>query len=141
MTDEPRKVGRPTLYTPELGEKIVAHMSRGLSLTAAAANEDVHRERVYDWEKVHPDFAELVALARAKRQAWLEDQITTTTMGPRVTAMIFALKNANPKEWADRNHTEITGKDGGPIESKTVLDVSGMSEEELAVLVKVLERK
>jgi len=135
------KGGRPTKYTPDLGEKILEHMGRGLSLTAAAALCDIHRERVYEWEKKHEDFGELVALARAKRQAFLEDQLTTSTMGPRVTAMIFALKNAAPADWLEKTHTEVTGKDGGPIESKQSLDITGLSDAVLEELLSKLGQK
>lgn len=61
---------------------------------------------------------------------------------PKGAAAATAASNAKAKLLGfmiDKH--EHTGKDGGPIESKTVLDVSGMSEEELAILAKALERK
>ncbi len=35
-------------------------------------------------------------------------------LGPKITARIFALKNAAPAEWRDR--IEHTGADGGPLQ-------------------------
>jgi hypothetical protein len=102
--------GRPTTYDPDLGEKIVAIMEQGLSLAAAAAECDVHRQRVYDWEAAHPDFAQLVALGRVKRQAFLERRLLTADIGPVVTSSIFALKNAAAEDW--REKTEIDHRSG-----------------------------
>jgi len=141
MADEKRPVGRPTIYTEELGHKILEYMSRGLSLTAAAAACDIHRERVYEWEQKHEEFGQLVKLARAKRQYWLENELTTTTAAPRITAMIFALKNAAPADWLEKTHTEVTGKDGGPIESKQSLDITGLSDAVLEELLSKLGQK
>jgi len=101
---------RPTTYTPDLGERIVSIMSEGLSLAAAAAECDVHRQRVYEWEAVHPDFRELVALARSKRQLFLERRLMSATEGPVVTSSIFALKNAGQGDWRDKVETEHSGE-------------------------------
>lgn len=102
LTDNRKPMGRPTVYTADLGERIVAIMEEGLSLAAAAAECDVHRQRVYDWEKVHPDFAELVRLARGKRQAFLERRLMKADTGPQTTSTIFALKNAAGEDWREK---------------------------------------
>lgn len=39
---------------------------------------------------------------------------------PDTTAQIFWLKNRKPQQWRDKQETEVTGKDGGPIEIKDV---------------------
>lgn len=101
--------GRPTHYTPELGERILSLMEEGLSLTAAAAECDVHRQRVYEWEERHPEFAEEVRLGRAKRQAFLERRLMSAADGPIVTSSIFALKNTNPDDWRDKREVEHSG--------------------------------
>ena len=101
--------GRPTDYTPDLGDRILALMEEGLSLTAAAAECDVHRRRVYDWETKHPEFAELVQLGRAKRQLFLERRLMGAADGPSVTSSIFALKNTNPDDWRDKREVEHSG--------------------------------
>jgi hypothetical protein len=101
--------GRPTDYTPELGDRILDLMSEGLSLTAAAAECDVHRRRVYDWEAKHPEFAELVQLGRSKRQVFLERRLMRATEGPVVTSSIFALKNAGQGDWRDKQEVEHSG--------------------------------
>lgn len=109
-TGTTNKVGRPTDFTPELGEQILALMAEGLSLAAAAAELDIHRQRVYDWEEKHPEFSDTVKLARSKRQAFLERRLLKADAGPVVTSTIFALKNAGQGDWREKVETEHSGE-------------------------------
>ena len=101
--------GRPTDYRPELGEAILKHMKVGYSLTAAAALEGIHRQRVYDWAKTHPEFADTISLARGARVAKLEGDLLSAPDGPTVTSRIFALKNADAVEWREKQEVEHSG--------------------------------
>ena len=102
--------GRPTDYTPELGERILDLMKGGLSLAAAAGECDVHRQRVYEWKDRHPEFADTINLAMVKRQAFLERRLLTSDVGPVVTSTIFALKNAGPEDWRDKREVDFQGE-------------------------------
>jgi Helix-turn-helix domain len=112
--------GRPTDYTPELGQLILGLMADGLSLAAAAAECGVHRQRVYDWAERYPEFSDIVKLAMAKRQLFLERKLLGAKDGPSATAAIFALKNAARADWRDIKAVEHTGAEGGPIRSEHV---------------------
>lgn len=99
--------GRPTDYRPHYGEAIIELMTTGLSLTAAAAELGFHRQRVYEWEEAHPEFADAVKLARGKRTLKLERDLLMAPDGPTVTSRIFALKNAAPDEWREKQEVEM----------------------------------
>ncbi|WP_203309779.1 helix-turn-helix domain-containing protein [Sphingomonas beigongshangi] len=114
--------GRPTIFTPELGEQILALMAEGLSLAAAAGECDIHRQRVYEWAEQHPDFGELVALAKSKRQAFLERRLLTAAEGPVVTSTIFALKNAGQGDWRDKVENEHSGSVTYEKVTRTIFD-------------------
>lgn len=101
--------GRPTDFTPTLGEEILTLMASGLSLAASAAELGIHRQRVYEWMDRHPEFADTVKLAQAKRQLFLERRLLTADAGPVVTSTIFALKNAGPEDWRDKREVEHSG--------------------------------
>jgi hypothetical protein len=101
--------GQPTKYRPEMCDEIVALMSKGLSATAAAAELNLARKSLYNWEEAHPEFAAALDLGRIKRQAFLEKRLLGASEGPVVTSSIFALKNAAPKEWRDKQEVEQTG--------------------------------
>ncbi len=107
--------GRPTDFKPELGNEILNLMTEGLSLAAAAASVGIHRQRVYEWLERHPEFADIIKLAQAKRQLFLERRLLSATEGPVVTSSIFALKNAAGEDWRDKQQHEHSGPDGGPI--------------------------
>lgn len=104
--------GRPTDFKPQYGEEILQLMAEGLSLAAAAAELGIHRQRVYEWEANHPEFADTIKLARSKRQLFLERRLLKADAGPVVTSTIFALKNAAGEDWRDKQEHEHTGKDG-----------------------------
>lgn len=106
--------GRPTDFKPAYGEEILSLMQSGLSLAASAAELGIHRQRVYEWLDRHPEFADTIRLAQAKRQLFLERRLLSAEAGPVVTSTIFALKNAGPDDWRDKQE----------IEQKTTVDVA-----------------
>ena len=120
-------VGRPSDYSPDIGERILAIMAEGLSLTAAAAECDVGRSTVYRWKDEHPEFRDTVNLAMAKRQSFLERRLLTADQGPIVTSSIFALKNAGPEDWRDKREVEHSG-------DMTVRKPDDLSDDDLAKL-------
>lgn len=102
--------GRPTDYTPIIGDEILSLMSEGLSLAAAAADLGIHRQRVYEWVGKHKAFADTVKLAQAKRQLFLERRLLKDDLaGPQITSTIFALKNTNHEDWRDKREVEHSG--------------------------------
>lgn len=105
--------GRPSEYREPFGNEMIGLMGTGLSLTAAAADLGFCKDTIYEWEKKYPEFADALKLARGKRTLFLEKQLLTGESSPKVTAAIFALKNAAPDEWREKH--EISGPDGGPI--------------------------
>jgi transposase-like protein len=98
--------GRPTDYTPELGEQLIAIMRQGYSITAAAAQLGFHRDTIYEWASVHPEFSDALKQGRGLRVFKLETDLLSAPDGPTVTARIFALKNAAPDEWRDRHEVK-----------------------------------
>lgn len=104
--------GRPTDFKPAMGEEILQLMASGLSLAASAAELGIHRQRVYEWMDRHPDFADTVKLAQAKRQLFLERRLLSADSGPVVTSTIFALKNAGPEDWREKQEIDHKSSDG-----------------------------
>jgi hypothetical protein len=51
-------------------------------------------------------------------------------VAPDVTAQIFWLKNRQPDRWREKQQMEHTGKDGGPIQTKTELDFGDLEPNE-----------
>ena len=101
--------GRPTKYKEAYCNEVIETMATGLSLTAFAGEIGVSRDTVNEWTRVHPEFSDAVKVGQAKRVKYLERTMLDGEFGPRVTARIFALKNADPDEWRDKQHSEHSG--------------------------------
>lgn len=107
--------GRPNVYDDSLADLAFEVMSKGLSKTAAAGAIGIARSTFSEWEKDHPRFSEAVKRGEAARTLSLEQDLLAAPDGPTVTSRIFALKNAAPDEWRDKQSFEHTGKDGADL--------------------------
>ena len=121
------KVGRPTKYRPEYCEQVVAFMGKGYSLTAFAGEIGICGDTARQWQHDHPKFSAAVKRGQAARTMRLETTLLEGETGPKVTAHIFALKNAAPDEWREKVTNEHTGPDGGPINlvTRRIIDPDG----------------
>ncbi len=128
---EKRKTGRPSLYTPELAAKVIAHMADGFSLTAAAGLIGVSRETVYTWAEKDQGFADALNLGRAMRLAFWERKHMEGTLPPAST--IFALKQFSV-EW--REKVEIAGDKDNPLKVE-----HGASAALIAILDQIAKRR
>ena len=116
------KPGRPTKYSPSYPDELVEHMAQGRSFASFGGIIGVTRETLYEWTRVYPAFSDALKIGRAKGMSLWEDRLATqaTASGGNTAAIIFALKNLYQDDWSDRNQTELTGANGGPIETKDV---------------------
>ena len=103
--------GRPSTYDPAYCDQIVECMARGLSMTAFAGEIRVARSTINEWMGAHPEFSEAVKVGQAARTLTLEQELLEGEIGPRVTARIFALKNAAPEEWRDKQEIQHDATD------------------------------
>ena len=101
--------GMPSKYKPEFCDLLIKHMADGLSFESFGAVAKVHKDTLYEWLKVHPEFVE------AKAEAWAENLLfyekvgragmTGKLDGFNVTAWIFSMKNRHG--WRDRQPEEV----------------------------------
>lgn len=128
------KMARPSDYDPAYCEQLIERSGEGLSLTAFASEIGVARSTINEWMRVHPEFSEAVNQAKAKALAWWEQQgrkiVKDGGSSAQATLAIFGMKNMGGEDWRDVKSTELTGRDGGPIEHKA-LDPAKLSDETL----------
>lgn len=105
----PMAGGRPSKYEERFCDEVIDFMAQGYSLTAFAGHIRVARSTINEWMGEHPQFSEAVNIAQAARTAVLEEGLLSADIGPRVTARIFALKNAAPEEWKDKREHSHEG--------------------------------
>jgi hypothetical protein len=111
--------GCPTKYKPEFCKRLIDHMSMGYSFESFAPHVDVHRDTLYEWVKVHPEFSDAKKIAFDKNLLFWETQgieglYTETiydedgniqkTKSINSTIWIFNMKNRHA--WRDRQKDE-----------------------------------
>lgn len=128
------------------------------NITRAAELSGVDRSTHYDWLASDESGDYAAAVADAEQQA--ADRMETEARRRAVegwdepvyqggehvgtvrkysdTLLIFLLKGARPEKYRER--FEHTGKGGGPLQVEHTLDLSGLSDQELAILERALER-
>jgi hypothetical protein len=116
--------GRPSKYDPSYCEQVVKVMGEGLSLTAFAGRIGVDRDTIQEWRSVHPAFSLACKKGQAKRTEYLEIGMLERDMpGPAVNARRFALANADPIEWREKQSLEHSGPNGAPIQSEIAVTI------------------
>ena len=112
-------MGRPTKYSDEYAEHVVAFCRDGFSLTAFAAEIGVARSTINEWGEQHPEFSEALSRAKAVCAKWWEERAREVALkggpGGQATMVVFALRNLNSDDFKEVERREHTGANGGPI--------------------------
>lgn len=103
-------MGRPTKYEPRFCDMARDSMKAGFSKTATAGALGVCKATFDNWCAEYPDFLGAVKDGEALRTLKLETDLLSAPDGPTVTSRIFALKNAAPDEWRDKQQVEHMGQ-------------------------------
>lgn len=120
--------GRPTKYDPAICDRIVALGLVGKSKAQIRREIGIHHSTWGEWAQKYPEFSAAIKESYELSMAWWEDQgMSGMTRGVRfnATAYIFQMKNRFPAEYRDRQ--ELTGKDGGAIQSVVAHTVPDMA--------------
>lgn len=113
-------MGRPSDYDPSYCEKVIELGKQGMSVVEMACEIGVSRATLEaNWPAKHPEFLEAFARARDESQAWWEKAGRVGMAGKNIDAAIWSRSMAArfPKDWREVKGTELTGKDGGPVET------------------------
>ena len=125
------KLGRPSKYKEEYAEQAYNYCLLGAIDEQLASFFDVSVTTINTWKETYPDF--LSSIKKGKEQADLEvtQSLKKRASGmklkkqvvkedgiveiedeipPDTTAMIFWLKNRQPKIWRDKQETEHSGR-------------------------------
>lgn len=137
QTTAPRKTGRKSLLTPELQERILDALKTGCYLEDAAAYVGIGYSTIFSWldrgtkernrlhafpdsepdtnETPYLEFLEAVETARAAAHLRAVAQIQKAAADGTWQAAAWYLERSAPKKWGRKDHTEITGAEGGPV--------------------------
>lgn len=93
----------PSRKTPDAEAKVVAALSVGKTLRAAAGDAGVSHETVRNWCKADPDFAERVEVAKCQGQSVLEGRaLEPDVTGPSANVLRHRLGCLDVEGWGER---------------------------------------
>ena len=90
-------------------------------VTVAAEKLGCHRATVQRYINDYATVQDALTDAREKRHDFVENKLMTAIQDGNITAIIFYLKTqCKDRGYIERNHTEVSGPQGRPIEVNTV---------------------
>lgn len=126
--------GRPSSYTPETAQIICDLIAHGKSLMQICALESMpSRETIYQWQKVHPEFADDYAKARIRQADYYFELINAVAFDDsrdvtgelkmpnsvavsrdrlKIDSLKWILGRMDPAKYGDKVQAEHTGSVG-----------------------------
>lgn len=105
-----RKRGRPSKLTPELREKAARLSLLGLTNVQIAASLDIGITTFDRYMEEDEEFRGSIKEGREDADGNVVQSLYARAMGGDTTAMIFWLKNRQPKHWRDKINQEHDGE-------------------------------
>lgn len=129
--DQSGKTGRPSTYSEKTVEEICDRIADGESLRRICEDKTMpDRRTVLRWLDVHPAFAAKYARAREAQGDAMDEKILAvadactneTAAADRVKILAYQWRAAKlaPKKYGEKVQQELSGPNGGPIETKDV---------------------
>ena len=130
MGNEMAKHGRPTKYTPKLGDDICSLIAEGHSAVRACKALGVPLTTFYGWQRERPEFLEQVTRAREDQADTFADQMCDIAEYDedvqraklKIDARKWVASRMKPKRWGDRQQLEHTGAGGAPLNLRVEYD-------------------
>lgn len=156
--------GRPSKFQPEFVEQARKLAALGATDREAAEFFDVSESTLHLWKHTSAEFSEALKVGKATADQRVVQSLYRRATGysfdavkifmpagakepvfahyvehaaPDTTAAIFWLKNRDPANWRDVSRTEVTGKDGAPIQTEGSLNVAGLTTAQLRALASI----
>ena len=122
--------GRPTKLTPAVHDAIVGMTREGNYAEVSAQAAGISGPTFWRWMKrgeeepgsIYERFREDILKARAEAENEAIKIIKGAALDGTWQAAAWYLERSKPERWRLRQTTEMTGKDGGPIEQKITGD-------------------
>ncbi len=125
-----RPRGRPTVFTPKLGQAIVERLATGEPLVKICADSAMpNRVTVWRWQIHHAEFCNMIIGAREWGADALGEEVLTIAdhvagdVGRdklRCAARMWLVSKIAPRRYGERIVQELSGPGGGPIETATM---------------------
>lgn len=117
---ERKRSGRPTKYKPEYCDEVVELAKTGASMAEICSHFDICRQTIDNWAATYPKFLEALTRAKLHAQAWWEAIGRQGLVANKFNGKIWevSMRARFRHDYTERK--ELTGKDGGPIQTTEV---------------------
>lgn len=132
--------GRPSIYSPELADKILSEYSLGRSIRDICSDDGMpDRVTLWRWRNENKDFAAALARAREANAETIEDEIhdierkvLTEQVNPQaanvvLSSMRWRARVLHPRRYGDKLDLEHKGEVGLTVVVKRFTDVEDSS--------------
>jgi hypothetical protein len=113
-------MARPTKRSPEREQTILNALRLGNTRANSAAYAEIDDNTFYRWLAADGMFRDAVVKAEADAEARFLGVIAKAAHDGTWTAAAWWLERRRHEDYRKREGVEITGRDGGPIESRDV---------------------
>lgn len=114
-------MARPSDYDPAFCDKIIELGLTGASVAEMAFELGVTKPTLTNWSNAHPEFLAAFTRAKLASQVWWERKGRLGMEKPsnEFQASVWSRSMAArfPEDWREVKGTELTGKDGGAIQT------------------------
>jgi hypothetical protein len=129
-------IGRPTLFSQELVDKITERLMSGESLRQICVDADMpDRVTVIRWMAKDPAFATIIAHARDEQADLMDDLIlevanastpeTAASDRVKIAAYQWRAGKLKAKKYGDTSKHQLVGADDGPVKVELTLEQQG----------------
>ena len=113
-------MARPTKRSPEREQAILNALRLGNTRRNSAAYAEISDDTLARWMDADAEFRGAVTKAEADAEARFLGQIAKAAADGTWTAAAWWLERRRHEDYRKRDGVELTGRDGGPIESRDV---------------------
>lgn len=140
-----KKVGAPTKFTPEIAENIIQSIRMGNYVDVAALCAGIQRDRLKEWlykgangHRTYKQFTQDIQQAIAESEQRDLTLIDMAAMQGFWQAAAWKLERKFPNRWGKVQKIEMTGAEGGPIETTTKMDLGKLNLDQLRQLREIV---
>jgi hypothetical protein len=120
MDDVTKRRGRPSDYREEFCDQVIELGKQGKSVVQIASALDCHKDSLYEWEKVYPDFSDALSRARQESQVWFENMGQSGLVMPGFNASLWnkQVSCRFPNDYREKQDLNLGGQNGvNPIDA------------------------
>lgn len=114
------KGGRPTVMTNEVVAKLEQAFSLGCSDIEACLFAGISKQTLYDYQKIHPEFADRKEELKEKLVLKARTVIATALNNNDETTAKWYLERKRKDEFSTKQETVLSTVDNSPFEIKVV---------------------